>query len=130
MKDVKKMLGMGKMEGKGMDKEHLLALRDVLDELIKMSTDEAGKSVKSGLDGLQKVTVAAPSQEGLAEGLEKAQELMGTEKESDDEVEEKQEEALETPEGLKEAALEKIVEKSDEEEEDMGFFKPKKKRML
>lgn len=117
MKKMMKMMGMMKPEEKecgAMDKEHLIALRDVLDELISMSSEEAKKGVKAGMDGLQKVTVAAPDQEGLEEGLEKAQDLMES-----------------VPE-LKEEMVAEEEPKEDEEKEDMNknsissYFKKKK----
>lgn len=119
MKKMMEMMEAKKSVGEEMSPEHLKALRDVLDELIAMSSEEAGKQVKSGMEGLQKVTVAAPNKEGLEKGLEKAQEVV-------DEVpamEEEQEEPM------AEKVMEKLAPKM-EEEEDEGFFKPKKKKML
>ena len=58
-----------------MMKAKLKAKMDVLQELMAMA--EEGET--SGLmDDMQKVTVAAPDAEGLKEGLEKAEDMMGS----------------------------------------------------
>lgn len=75
MMDLEGMLS-DKKESKDMSDREIQAKMEVLQELMEMLQDQQGNSVKSGLDEMQKVTVAAPSKEGLAEGLEKAEELV------------------------------------------------------
>lgn len=51
----------------------------VLKHLKELASSMMGDDVKGGMDGLKKVTVAAPDKAGLQHGLEKAQEMMGNE---------------------------------------------------
>lgn len=69
-----------------MEKE---AKMSVIDEMRKMADDQMGGK----LDGLKKVTVAANSKPGLAEGLDKAKQILGHGEEGSDD-----EEASESPE--------------------------------
>jgi hypothetical protein len=75
MMDKKMMKAM--MAGKEADpmmKSKIKAKMEVLQELMDM----ADQSETSGLmDDMQQVTVAAPDKEGLVEGLEKAEDIMG-----------------------------------------------------
>jgi hypothetical protein len=49
------------------------AKMSILKELRKMAMDDMGEGLKSGL---KKVTVAAPDEKGLKEGLEKAEDIV------------------------------------------------------
>ena len=75
MMDLEGMLS-EKKEKKEMSKPESQAKMEVLQELMGMLEEQMGDSVKSGMDEMQKVTVAAPSMEGLAKGLEKAEDLV------------------------------------------------------
>lgn len=93
MKDLEKMLMKKKSSGE-MSKEEIQAKMEVLQELMEMCQQKMGSDVKNGMDEMQKVTVAAPDQESLLEGLEKAHEI------------------AENP------AVEALAETSDKEDED------------
>lgn len=56
------------------------AKMDVLKELLGIAHGEMGSRVKSGMDEMQKVTVAAPDKQSLLAGLDKAKELTASEK--------------------------------------------------
>jgi hypothetical protein len=60
-----------------MEKKHAAKL-EMLKMLSKMMSDDGHEELGKGLEGkkLQKVTVAAPSSKGLAEGLSKAQQIL------------------------------------------------------
>src|SRR6478609_6978066 len=58
---------------KAMSDSEKKAKMKALSEAHKMASD----MMKGGLDGMKKVTVAADSKEGLKEGLEKAEDLLG-----------------------------------------------------
>lgn len=67
-----KMMMEDKSESKKTDPK-LMAEMDVLKELIEM----ADNAETGGLmEGLQKITVASPTKEGLKKGLEKAEEIV------------------------------------------------------
>lgn len=70
--DFKKLLEKKKQEGKQMSPERLEAKQKVLSELRGMANESIGKD----LPGLKKVTVASDSDEGLKEGLDKAEEVV------------------------------------------------------
>lgn len=81
MNDLKKLMEMkGKKKLDPMAKKAKLG---VLGELKKYASDMMTNDVK----GLKKVTVAAPDEEGLEEGMDKAKELLGSEEEEDEAVE-------------------------------------------
>ena len=58
----------------------------VLKEIRKMAMDDMGMPLKGGL---KKVTVASPTEEGLEEGLDKAEEIVGEMPKMDEGEEEK-----------------------------------------
>lgn len=75
MKDLMKMIE-SKKDDK-MEEGDYSAKSEMLMELIKMASAAAGEDIKKGLDGeMQEVTVAAPDEEGLMEGLEMAEEVV------------------------------------------------------
>ena len=80
--NVEKML---EKKGKKLSPIEGKAKKDVLSGL----SDEMGGKLGERLSGLKKVSVAAPSKEGLEEGLDKAKELLGDmpEEESEDDGE-------------------------------------------
>src|SRR5271168_2067344 len=49
----------------------------VLKHLKDMASGMMGDDVKGGMEGLKKVTVAAPDTQGLKHGLDKAKEVVG-----------------------------------------------------
>lgn len=93
MKKLEEALKMGESDGK-MSEQSAKAKLEIVKELMDEMMALLGGDVKSGLDELKKpvqqVTVAAPNEELLEEGLEKAQELvpkmsdMAMESEDDD----------------------------------------------
>lgn len=80
----KELLLKKKKEGKVLSPEQAQSKMDVLQELMGLVDDSMGNKIK----GLQKVTVAAPTKEGLEEGLEKAQEVIEDAPEESEEEEE------------------------------------------
>lgn len=119
MKDLEKML-MGKKDGsEKMSTQAVQAKMDVLKELMEMCKEQMLKSNKSGMEEMQKVTVAAPSKEDLVEGLEKAQEIT----EEMPEIE-SEHEKLESPkeEDVEESLMSLM---KDDEDEDSMFAKKK-----
>ena len=74
MKNLEQML-MQKKDKSEMSPEEVQAKMDVLQELMDMCKEKMGQSVKSGMDEMNKVTVAAPDKESLAMGLDKAKEI-------------------------------------------------------
>lgn len=77
-----KMMGKKKEEHGNPDMKKDAKL-SVLKELRKMASDMMGDDVKGGM--MKKVTVAAPSEEGLKMGLEKAEDMVeGEEPESEE----------------------------------------------
>lgn len=76
MKDLSKMLGKdSEMKGK-MSEQEIQAKLDVIKELMDEMMAAMGGSVKSGMDEMKKVTVAAPDKESLLKGLDAAQEIV------------------------------------------------------
>lgn len=84
MKDLKKLMGDDASPENDMKGEAKLK---VLKHLKEMASQMMGDDVKGGMEGLKKVTVAAPDKEGLKLGLEKAQDMMGHESEEPEEDE-------------------------------------------
>lgn len=75
MKDLMKLIE-SKKDSK-MDEGEAGAKSEMLMELIKMASSAAGDDIKKGLDGnMQEVTVSAPDEEGLKEGLEMAEDVV------------------------------------------------------
>lgn len=72
------------MEKKGADEEMDPNYKQSKMQVLKDLHDEMSKMMAGDLHGLKKVTVAAPDQEGLQEGLAKAQDLMGKGEHLDD----------------------------------------------
>jgi TATA-binding protein-associated factor Taf7 len=72
----------GPMHGPKMDAKAAMA---------KELSDSLGSDIMDGIKGMKKVTVASNSEEGLKEGLEKAEDVLESksEDESEDEVEER-----------------------------------------
>jgi hypothetical protein len=93
-----------------MDNPKKQAKLDLLKDLRKMAmgmiSDGAGEEMPGQM---QKVMVAAKDKEGLKEGLEKAEEIVGGE-ESEDSMDDMEEESEESPEELK-AKIEELQAK-------------------
>lgn len=81
---LEEMLAMGKKKGGKM----LPAEKEAKMSVLKEISDLASGAMADDVKGLKKVTVAAPDQAGLEEGLEKAQEMVGSEDESSEDEEE------------------------------------------
>lgn len=138
MSDLEKMLMKGQKHEGEMSKEHLDVKMEMLKELMEHAKKGMGDKILGGLEGLKKVTVAAPSKEGLEEGLEKAQELLHSkempemEEESEEESEEQPEEASDkSPAAVEEESKEEKSEempKMEEEEDDYSPFMKRKKK--
>ena len=78
---------MKKLEKKGksgMSEEDKRAKMDVLHELYNTAMDLMGGKVKGDLDSLKSVSVMSDDDEGLEEGLELAEELLGMTEEDED----------------------------------------------
>ena len=75
------------------------AKMDVLKELLGLAQTEMGSRVKSGMDEMQKVTVAAPDKESLLKGLGKAEEITEEMPESMLEVDAEEDEEVNMSEG-------------------------------
>lgn len=76
---------MDKKEKKmSMDK---MAKMDLLKSLRKMAMDMINEGGEEEMDSLKKVTVAAKDEEGLKAGLEKAEDILESKMESEDEEE-------------------------------------------
>lgn len=87
MKDLKSLMGEDSSESDMKDAAKL----KVLKHLKELASSMMGDDVKGGMEGLKKVTVAAPDKAGLQEGLDKAKELMGHDESSEDPMEESHE---------------------------------------
>lgn len=94
---------MGMLEAKGEKaspeklKAKMGVVKDLRDMMAKLMHDKMGQDSED----MKKVTVAAPDQESLSHGLDKAKELVGHMPEMDDHNEmdeDPQEESLESPE--------------------------------
>lgn len=113
MEKFKEMLLKKKAQQKGkVDPSKLEAKANIMRSL----SDELGKDISEDLKGLKKVTVASDSEEGLKEGLEKAEDVLeGKEEEESNESEMENEEEGEESESSddlqsKIAELEKQLE--------------------
>lgn len=116
MDELMKMMAKKKSKGGEMSEDAVKAKMDVIAELLEMAQSAMGSKVKGGLDEMKKVSVMAPDEESLAEGLEVAQELTSSD-----------EEASEEPSEETEVAEEKAPESesSDEDSSIFGKRKPK-----
>jgi len=104
MKEMLKKLFEEKESKPGKDNLDKMAKMEMLEELISMLDEKIGNDYE---EGMQKVTVAAPDQESLMKGLEKAQEIV--------------------PEVDEEMESEEIDEENENEEEDEEEENKKKK---
>ena len=97
MDSFKKLLMEKAKEGKFIDKDKASRKMEVLGEIDEIMSGEMGDKIK----GLQKVTVASPTKEGLEAGIEKASEVVEELPEEEDESELSEEEILAKIEELK-----------------------------
>ena len=123
MDELKKMMAKKKHDGE-MSAEEQQAKMDVIMELMEMAQGEMGSRVKSGMDDMKKVTVAAPDSESLEEGLEAAQDVVGELPESD-ESEEMETESEDSPAS---EVMEHLAS-AEPEEDDMNPFMAKRKKL-
>lgn len=122
MKDLAKLLSGDLSEDKPvkLSPQEIQAKMEVIKELMSEMVEAMGGSVKSGLGdlgALKKVTVAAPDEESLDEGLEVAQDLVP----KMDEME-----APMKPEAEVEVAK---VEDAEEDDDLYSLMQKKKKKM-
>lgn len=128
MADLEKMLMKGQEKDGEMSEKHLQVKMEMLKELMDHAKSAMGDKVLGGMEGLKKVSVMAPSKEGLEEGLEKAKELVESQEEP--EMEEESEESSDMSPAEAEMKAEESKEeekKEDEEEEDYSPFMKRKK---
>jgi hypothetical protein len=83
----KLMKKLEKKKGKGMSDVH----REAKMSVVKQLRDDASESLLDKIKGLKKVSVMADSEEGLKEGLEKAEEIVGEMPEAKEVAEEESE---------------------------------------
>ena len=83
MEKFKKMLMQKAKEGKFLSEEDKSAKMDILNEIKGLAESEMGNDLKK-VKGMKKVMVASPTQEGLKEGLEKAEEVVEQKMDSED----------------------------------------------
>jgi uncharacterized phage infection (PIP) family protein YhgE len=134
---MEKMLMAKKGKQGEMSKEDVQAKMDVLHELLQMAHDAMGGKVKHGMDEMQKVSVMAPDQKGIKEGLAKAAGMMEESPEESPEMEmdlegemspeEKAKSLLEESpeEEAKESPEQEASEPMEQEEESLFSKKPK-----
>lgn len=122
MEELLKMLA-NKKHGEMSDDETQAKL-DVIKELLGMADGEMGKHVKMGMDGMKKVTVAAPDSEGLAAGLDKAEDMVGSEDEEENPTETDE---ADTEDSSATDAMDHVT--AEPEDDDMNPFM-KKRRMM
>jgi hypothetical protein len=79
-------------------------------EMRAAASDMMGGDIKDGIEGMKKVTVAAPDKESLAEGLDKAKEMLPKVEEMAEETEESPEEEASEESMSKEEIQAKIEE--------------------
>lgn len=123
MDELKKMMAKKKDDG-AMSEQEQQAKMDVIMELLEMAQGEMGSRVKSGMDDMKKVTVAAPDSESLTDGLEAAQDMLGTDDEAAESDEDPAEEKAESP---ADEAMEHVS--AEPEDDDMNPFMAKRKKM-
>ena len=123
MDELKKMMAKKKHDGE-MSAEEQQAKMDVIMELMEMAQGEMGSRVKSGMDDMKKVTVAAPDSESLEEGLEAAQDVVSELPESY-ESEEMETESEDSPAS---EVMEHLAS-AEPEDDDMNTFMAKRKKL-
>lgn len=116
MDELKKMMAKKKNDG-AMSEQEQKAKMDVIMELLEMAQGEMGSRVKSGMDDMKKVTVAAPDAESLEEGLETAQDVVS-------EMPEEMETESDSPAS---EVMEHVA--AEPEDDDMNPFMKKRKMM-
>ncbi len=104
----------GPMHGPKMDAKAAMA---------KELSDSLGSDIMDGIKDMKKVTVASDSEEGLKEGLEKAEDILGKSKMEDSEEEDSEDESEEESEDESEMEeespdLESEISKLEKELED------------
>lgn len=128
MEELMKMLAKKKNSEGKMSDEEIQAKMDVIKELLEMADGEMGHRVKSGMDSMNKITVAAPDAESLEAGLEKAQDLIEKSEDEESEVPESME--SDDSESEPSPAVEAMASVDDSYEDDMNPFNKKHKMMM
>lgn len=142
MKDMKKMMAMmDEKRPSKMSANDIQAKKDILKELLGMADEAMRGKLGEGMKGM-KVSVMAKDEDGLKEGLEKAEDLVKDRQEmkmepenelaEDDMMEEAKEDMLD-PDAEMSPESEEGAEKADKEmlpteEEEESFFGKKKKK--
>lgn len=142
MKDMKKMMAMmDEKRPSKMSANDIQAKKDILKELLDMADGAMKGKLGEGMKGM-KVSVMAKDEEGMKEGLEKAEELVEARQDmkmepenelaEDDMMEEAKEDMLDVDAEMKEeseeGAEEAGKEMMPEEDEEPSFFGKKKKK--
>lgn len=84
MDELKKMMAK-KGQPEKMDDSAIQAKLDVIKELLEMAHSAMGNKMKGDMDEMHKVSVMAPDQEGLEEGLDVAHDALEGAEEHEDE---------------------------------------------
>ena len=84
--DLLKKLMSNENDENEMSEMQRYAREDILKELIKLLSDSAGEGIK---EGMQQLTVTAPDQESMMEGIKKAKEIVESSPEMLDELKKK-----------------------------------------
>lgn len=97
-------------------KKDVQAKVDVLKELLEVAKDEMRGRNKRGMEDMmgqkmQKVAVMAPDEEGLKEGLEKAEEIVESKMEDEEGYEEEDDMESEDGEELDDEAKKELIKK-------------------
>ena len=119
MDELKRMMAKKKSPEGKMSEDQVKAKMDVIQELLEMAQSAMGSNVKGGMDEMKKVSVMAPDDEGLAEGLELAKEVAVDDESPEHEASEEAEEAALPGEESADEALSMFnVDKKEDEDED------------
>lgn len=101
-----------KKEPKMMDSIEKESKLGILQDLMSQADEMMGEKLKTGL---KKVTVAAPTSEGLKKGLEKAEEIVEAKEEPEaEEAEEYEEESEEMSEEELQKQIDELMKKKEE----------------
>lgn len=112
---------------KKMSPNEIKAKMSVLEELMNMASGAEGDDLEGHFKGLQKVTIAAPDKKGLAEGLDKAEDMMSSP--DDEEMHESLNEDMKDMNSEDELSLPDESKDPEELDEDMDMKKLKMKNM-
>lgn len=97
MKNLSDILGGAAVPKAKMSEQEIAAKLEVVKQLMDEMMSSMGHGVKSHLDGLKQVTVAAPSDELLAKGLDVAKQVVPKIEDAEPEDASEEKDELETP---------------------------------